>query len=149
MESYGKPRQHIKKQRHHFANKGPYSQSCFSSSHIQMWELEHKEGWEPKDWCFQIVVLEKTLESPLDWRLKEIKAVNPERNQPWIFTGRTDTEAEAPIFYHLMWRADSLGKTLMLAKTEGKRRRGWQRMRWLDSITDPMEMNLSKFRRIV
>ena len=116
----------------------------FPSIHVQMWELDHKEDWVLKNWFFWSVVLEKTLESPLDWRLKEIKAVNPERNQPWIFTGRTDTEAEAPIFYHLMWRADSLGKTLMLAKTEGKRRRGWQRMRWLDSITDPMDMNLNK-----
>ena len=95
-ECYDKPRQCIKKQRHHFANKVPYSQSCdFSSSHVQMWELDHKEGGVPKNWCFQIVVLDKSLESPLDW--KEIKPVNPKGNQPWIFIGRTD--ANAPILW--------------------------------------------------
>ena len=92
-KSYDKPRQHIIKQRHYFANKGPSSQSYgFSSSHVQMWELDHKEGWVPKNWCFQTVVLEKTLESSLD--SKEIKPVNPKGNQPWIFIGRTDEEAE-------------------------------------------------------
>ena len=90
------PRQHIKKQRHHFADKGPYSQSYgFSSSHVQMWD--HKEGWALKNWCFWVVVLEKTLESPLD--IKGIKLVNPKGNQPWIFTGRTDDEAEAQIHW--------------------------------------------------
>ena len=87
--------QYIKKQRHRFANKGLYSQSYdFSSSHVQMWELDDKEGQVPKDWCFQTVVLEKTLESPLD--CKEIKPVNLKENH-WIFSGRTDAEAEAPI----------------------------------------------------
>ena len=82
----------------HFANKDLYSQSYdFSSSHLWIWELDHKEGWEPKNWCFLIVVLEKTLESPLD--SKEIKQVNPKENQPWIFIGRTDAEAEAPILW--------------------------------------------------
>ena len=91
----------IKKQRHHFADKGPYSQSHgFFSSHVQMWELDHKEGWAPKNWCFQRVVLEKTSESPLD--SKEIKPVNPKRNQCWIFTGRTDAETKAPI----LWATD-------------------------------------------
>ena len=95
-ESYDQPRQHIKEQRHHFASKGPYSQSYdFSSSHVQMWELDHKEGWALKNWCFRIVVLEKTLESPLD--CKEIKPVNPKGNQPWIFIGRTD--GESPILW--------------------------------------------------
>jgi len=95
-ESYDKPRQHIKKQRHHFADKGPSSQSYgFSSSHVQMWELDHREGWAPKNWCFQIVVLEKTLEIPSD--CKEIKPVNPQGNQPWIFIGRTDNVAETPV----------------------------------------------------
>ena len=93
-KSYDKPRQHIKKQRHHFANKGLSSQSySFSSSHVQMWELDHKKGWVLKNWCFRTVVLEKTLENPLD--SKEIKPVNPKRNQLWIFTERTDAEAEA------------------------------------------------------
>ena len=96
-KSYDKPRQHIKKQRHYFANKGLYSQSySFPTSHIWMWELDHKESWAPKNWCFWIV-LEKTLESFLD--SKEIKPVNPKGNQPWIFIGRTDAEAEAPILW--------------------------------------------------
>ena len=90
--------QHIQKQRHHFANEDPSSQSCgFSSSHVWMWELDHKEGWVPQNWCFQTVVLEKTLESSLV--CKEIKLVNPKGNQPWIFIGRADDEAEAPIFW--------------------------------------------------
>ena len=97
-ESCDKPRQHIKKQRHHFANKGPYSQSYgFSSSCVRMWELDHKEDWAPKNWCFQTVVLKKTLESPLD--CKEMQPVHPKGNQPWIFIGRTDAEAEAPILW--------------------------------------------------
>ena len=95
-KSYGKPRQHIKKQKHYFADKGPYSQSYgFSSSHVWMWELDHKEGWVPKNWCFQTVVLEKILESSLDG--KEVKPVNPKGNQSLIFIGTTDAEAEAPI----------------------------------------------------
>ena len=95
-ESYHKPKHHNKKQRHYFTNKGPSSQSYgFSSSHIQMWELDNEEGWMPKHRCFQTVVLEKTLESSLD--CKEIKAVNPKGNQSWIFIGRTDAETEAPI----------------------------------------------------
>ena len=108
----------------------------FFSSHVRMWELDHKEGWAPKNWCFQTVILEKTLESPLD--CKEIKPVNPKRNKPWIFIGRTD--AEAPILGHLMWRADSLEKTLMLGKIEGRRRRGRQRMRQLEGITNSMDV---------
>ena len=97
-ESYGQPRQHIKKQRHYFAKKGLSSQSYgFSSSHVWMWELDCEEGWVPKNWCFWTVVLEKTLESPLD--CKEIKPINPKRNQSWIFIGRTDAEPETPIFW--------------------------------------------------
>ena len=95
-ESYDKPRQCIKKQRHHFADKGPHSQSCgFSSHHVRMWELDHKEGQALKHWCFQIVLLEKILVSPLD--CKKIKPVNPKGNKFWIFIGRTD--AEAPILW--------------------------------------------------
>ena len=101
--SYDKPRQYIKKQRHHFAHKGPSSQSYgFSSSHVRMWEMDHKEGWALKNWCFWTVFLEKTLESPLD--NMEIKPVSPKGNQPWIFTGRTG--AETPILGHLMQRDD-------------------------------------------
>ena len=92
------PSQHITKQRHYFANSGPSSQSYgFSSSHVQMWKLDYKENWAPKNWCFWTVVLEKTLENPLDY--KEIKPVHPKRNQSWIFTVRTDVEAETPILW--------------------------------------------------
>ena len=95
---YDEPGQCIKKQRHCFANKGPYSQNYgFSSSHVWMWEVDHKEGWAPKNWHFWTTVLEKTLESPLD--CKEIKSVNPKGNQAWIFFARTDDEAEAPILW--------------------------------------------------
>ena len=97
-KSYEQPRQHIKKQRHYFANKDPSSQSYgFSRSHAWMWELDYKESWTPKNWCFWTIVLEKTLDSPLD--SKEIKPVHPKGNQSWIFTGRTDAEAETPILW--------------------------------------------------
>ena len=147
-ESYDQPRQHIKKQRHYFANKGPSSQSyCFSSSHVWMWELDYKESWAPTNWCFWTVVLQKTLECPLD--CKEIQPVHLKGNQSWIFIGRTNVEAETLIFGHLMGRPDSFEKTLMLGKIEGRRRRGWQGMRWLDSITDSMNMSSNKLRELV
>ena len=139
---------HIKKQRHYFANKGPYSQTYgFSSSHVWMWELVYKESWVLKNWCFWTVVLEKTLESPLN--CKEIQPVNPKGNQSWIFIGRTDAEAEASILSHLMQRSDSLEKTLMLGKIEGRKSRGQQRMRWLDGIINSMDMNLRKLQKMV
>ena len=145
-KSNDKSRQCMKKQRHHFANKGLYSQSyAFTSSHVQMWELDHKEGWAPKNWYFLTVVLEKTLESPLG--SKEIKPVNPKGNHPWIFIIRT--EAEAPILWPMMQRADSLEKTLILGKTEDKRRRGQQMMRLLNGITNSMDMSLSKLQEIL
>ena len=98
MESYDQPRQHIKKQRHYFANKGLSSQgSGFSSGHVWMWELDYKESWAPKNWCFWTVVLEKSLESPLDF--KEIHSVHPKEDQSWVFIGRTNVEAETPIFW--------------------------------------------------
>ena len=114
-ESYEQPKQHIKKQRHYFANKGPSSQRySFSSGHVWMWELDHKESWVLKNWCFWIVVWEKTLESPLDCR--EIKPVHPEGNQSWIFIGRTEAEAETPIVWPpdakswLIWKDPDAGK---------------------------------------
>ena len=97
-KSYDQPRQRIEKQTHYFAHQGLSSQSYgFSSSHVRMWELDYKESWAQKNWCFWIVVLEKTLENPLD--CKEIQLVHPKRNQSWIFIGRTDAEAEIPIFW--------------------------------------------------
>ena len=134
-ESYDKPRQHIKKQRHYFANKGLSSQSYgFSSSHVWMWELDHKEGWAPKNWCFLTEVLKKTPESPLD--CKENKPVSPKGNQSWIITGRIDGEAETPILWlpdekNWLIRKDPDGR-----KIEGGMRRdedemaGW--CHWLD-----------------
>ena len=147
-KSYDPPRQHIKKQRHYFADRGLLSQSSgFSSSHAHKWEVDHKQSWAPKNWCFWTVVLEKTLESPLD--CKEIQPVHPKGNQSWIFIGRTDAEEETPI----LWPPDAknwlIWKTLMLGKIEGRRRRGCQRMRWLYGITDSKNMSLSKLREMV
>ena len=108
-KSYDQPRQHIKKQRHYFVNKGPSSQSYgFSNSHVQMWELDHKEGWAWKNWIFQTAELEKSLESHLD--CKEIKPVNPKGNQSWIFIGRTDVEAETPILWPRDAKNQLIGK---------------------------------------
>ena len=142
-KGYDQPRQHIKKQRHYFANSGPYSQSYgFSSSHVWMWELNYKESWALKNWWFWTGVLVKTLESPLD--SKEVQAVHPKRDQSWVFIGRMMLKLKLQYFGHLMWRANSSEKPLMLGKIEGRRRRGQQRMRWLDGITDSIEMSLNK-----
>ena len=112
-----------------------------------MWELDYKERSAPKNWFFWTVVLEETLESPLD--CKEIKPVHPKGNQSWIFIGRTDGEAEASIVWPLMQRTDSFEKTLMLGKIKGRRRRGRQRMRWLDGITDSKDMGLGGLQELV
>ena len=120
---YNKPRQSTKKQRHHFADQRPYSQSYgFPSSHACVWELYHREGWAPKNWCFWTVVLEETLESPLD--CKEIKPVNPKGNQFWIFVERTDAEAEASTLWSFDVKSWLTGKDSDAGKTEGKRKRG-------------------------
>ena len=108
---------------------------------------DYKENWAPKNWCFWTVVLEKTLESSLD--CKEIKPVNPKENQPWILLEVLMLKQKLQYFGHLMRRADSLEKTLMLGKTEGRRKSGWWRMRWLDGGIDLMDMNLSKLLEIV
>ena len=114
----------------------------FSSRHVWMWELDYNESWASKNWCFWTVVLEKTLESPLD--CKEIRPVNPKGNQSWILIGWTDTEAEAPILWPPDVKNWPFEKTLMLGKIEARIRRGWQRMRSLDEITDSKDMSLSK-----
>ena len=127
----------MKKQRHYFADKGPSSQGYgFSSSHVWMWELDHKESWVLKNWCFWTVVLEKTFESPLDYKRSNqsiVKEISPEYSLEGLML-----KLKPQYFGHLMWRSDSLAKTLMLGKIEGRRRRGRQKMRWLDGITDLM-----------
>ena len=120
---YNQPRQHTKMQRHYFADKDPSNQSYgFSSSHVWMWELDHKESWAPKDGCFWTVVLEKTLENPLD--SKEIKSVNPKGNQPWIFIGRADAETEALILWPPDVKSQLIGKDPDAGKDWGQEEKG-------------------------
>ena len=146
-ESYDKPRQYIKKQKHYFAYKGPSNHSYdFSSSHVWMWELDHKEGWTLKNWCFWTVVLEKTLESPLTAR-RSNQSILKEINPQYLLEGWSWNRSSSNL---TTWCEQlTLAKTLMLGKTEGGRRRGWQGMRWLDGSTDSMDMGLSKLREMV
>ena len=134
----------MKKQRHYFTPRGLSGQSCgFSSSHVWMWELYYKKSWASKNWCFWTVVLEKTLKSPWTARRSNqsiLKEISPECSLEELML-----KLKLQYFGHMMWRTDSLEKTLMQEKTEGRRKRGWQKMRWLDGITDSMGMRLSKF----
>ena len=142
-ESYDNPRQYIKKQRHHFADEGLSSQSCgFPSSHVWMWKLDYKEGWAPKNWCFQTVVLEKTSESPLD--CKEIKPVHPKGDQSWIFIWSWNSDTLATQHGELThWKRPWCWERL---KMGGE---GDDRIRRLDGITDSMDMSLSKLQELV
>ena len=143
-KSYHQPRQHIKKQSHYFANRGLSSQGYgFSSGHVWMWELDYKESWVQKNWCFWTVVLEKTVESPLD--CKEILEDGCKESILKISPGCSSEglmlKLKLQYTDHLWWSTDSLEEMLMLGKTEGGRRRGWQRMICLDGITNSMDMS--------
>ena len=142
------PRQHIKKQWHYLANKGPSIQNYgFSSSHVWMWELDYKENWAPKKWCFWIVVGRRLFKIPWTARRSNqsiLKEINPGYSLEGLML-----KLKLQYSGRLMWIADSLDKILMLGKIEGKRRRGQQRMRWLGGITDVMVMSLSRLQVLV
>ena len=147
-ESYDNPRQCVEKQRHHSANKGLYSQDYgLLSGQVWLWELDHKEGRVPEDWCFRNMVLQKTPESHLD--SKEIKqSILKEVNSEYSLEGLM-LRLKLQYFGHLMWTTNSLEKSLMLGKIEGRRRRGLQRMKWLNGITDAVDLNLGKLQEMV
>ena len=140
-ESYDQPRHHIKKQRHYFVNKGPSSQGySFSSGHVWMWELDCEESWVPKNWRFWTVMLEKTLESPLD--CKEIQPVLPEGDKSWVFIGSTGDEAETLVLWPPDAKSWLTGKDPDAGKDWGQEENGRQKMRWLNGITDSMKVGL-------
>ena len=147
-ESYDQPRQHIKKQRHCFANKGLSSWGYgFPSGHVWMWELDYKESWAPKNWCFWTVVLEKTLESPLD--CKEFQPVHPNGDQSWVFIGRTDVEAETPLLWPpdvknwLIWKNPDAGKDWRWEE------KGMTEYEMVGGITNSMDMSLCELQDLV
>ena len=147
-KNYDQRRQHIKKQRHYFANKGPSSQGYgFSSSHVWMQKLDYKESWVPKNWCFWTVVLENTLENPLD--CKEIEPVHPKGDQSWVFIGRTDVEAETPILWPPHAKSWLSGKDPDAGRDWGQEEKGTTEDGWLDGITNSMDASLSKLQKLV
>ena len=140
-KSYDQPRQHIKNQWHYFTNKSPSSQSYgFSSSHVWMWELDYKESWALKNWCFWIVMLEKTL-LRVPWIARRSNQSTLMKISPEYSLEGLMLKLKLQYFGYLMWRTDSLEKTLILGKIEGRRRRGRQRMRCLDGITNAMDIS--------
>ena len=136
----------MKKKRHYFVDTGPHSQSYgFSSSHVWMWELDHKEDWVPKNWCFELRSWRRLLRVPWTARRSNqtiLKKINPEKSLEGLML-------KFQYFGHLMRTADSLEETLMLRKIEGRRQRGWQRLRWFDGITGSMYMSMSMLQDLV